>query len=68
MQTRPTLIDFVKERSAPRSNGYTNSGILASARDWERMVDLMKKLRFPAGPEKISLIPGTCHPDMLNRS
>ncbi|KAH3858895.1 hypothetical protein DPMN_101539 [Dreissena polymorpha] len=54
MQTRPTLINFVKERSAPRSNGYTNSGILASARDWERMVDLKKKLRFPAGPEKIS--------------
>ncbi|KAH3751726.1 hypothetical protein DPMN_186295 [Dreissena polymorpha] len=44
MQTRPSLFHFVNEgESAPSINRSTNIGILASAIDWELMVNLKKQ-------------------------
>ncbi|KAH3768758.1 hypothetical protein DPMN_169975 [Dreissena polymorpha] len=57
MQTRPTIINFVKEGSAPIINRSKNSGILASVNDWILMVDLKRQLRFPPDVTKTIIRP-----------
>ena len=47
MQTKPTLINFVKEGGSVTSS-RRSTGLLTTARDWVLLVDLKKQLKFPA--------------------
>jgi len=47
VQTKPKLINFVKEGGSVTSS-RRSTGLLTTARDWDILVDLKKQLKFPA--------------------